>query len=97
MNYLPVCISKPVNHSKLADELLNKSLIHPIQPNGTSTVHGTEEAVTIYVRPDITQEELDAIGDVVEAHDPALVQEPLSISSWLKKTCKYWSCKVRPN
>ncbi|MEG6513955.1 hypothetical protein [Desulforamulus ruminis] len=78
MDYLPICIPKYVNPSKLYDALLNQNLIQPLQPDGTSTVHGTEEAVTIYVHPDITQEELDAIGEAVEAHDPTPVQEPPS-------------------
>ncbi|WP_273483583.1 hypothetical protein [Desulforamulus ruminis] len=78
MNYLPICIQKHVNLSKLTDELLTQNLIQPLQPNGTSTVYGTEETVTIYVYPDITQEELDAIGEVVEAHDPTPVPEPPS-------------------
>ncbi len=93
MNYLPICIPKPINLSKLADELLALNLIQPLQPNGTSTVYGTDDTVTIYVHPDITHEELDAIGEAVEAHDPASA----TISSWLKKTYRYWSYKVSPN
>ncbi|SHK96691.1 hypothetical protein [Desulforamulus aeronauticus] len=78
MNYLPICIQKTVNPGKLYDELLNQNLIQPLQPDGTSTVYGTDDTVTIYVHPDITQEELDAIGEVVEAHDPSPVPEPPS-------------------
>ncbi len=78
MNYLPICIQKLVNLSKLADELLTQNLIQPLQPNGTSTVCGTEEAVILYVHPHITQEELDAIGEAVEAHDPTPAPGPPS-------------------
>ncbi len=97
MNYLPICIQKTVNLGKLSDELLKQNLIQPLQPDGTSAVYSTEETVTIYVHPDITQEELDAIEEAVEAHDPSPVPEPLSINSWMKKTYKYWSSKVKPN
>ncbi|MBB6214949.1 hypothetical protein HNQ80_001034 [Anaerosolibacter carboniphilus] len=70
-------ITKEVNSSKLMDELLAQGLINPLCEDGTSTIRDNSVFID-------DEENIEAVQQIIDAHDPTPLPQPLSEIEQLK-------------